>query len=219
MWCCRVWPGLSLFCCYQPSCVISKQSWFGLFCFINFPIFTPCPSRGKWLFVRFLISTHHTSLTISPPDCLPSPVAIPRVQWLGEHTYRYIYPILIYSDMNKSWPIFLGKSWNNLFRSLYVIRVMVWTASARYNLFFYYYLWCPDTDIELNLLSILYTLTIPVHFHPFNNIQLQIVQHKGTKRVYFFPVTFLVSVGQIITLILTCFIYHLYLIWYVPWPY
>ena len=37
------WPGLCLFCCYQPLCVGSQQSWFG-FCFINFPILLPsCP--------------------------------------------------------------------------------------------------------------------------------------------------------------------------------
>ena len=46
MRCCRSdWPGLCLFCCYQPLCVVSQQRWFGLFfCFINFPIistFTP----------------------------------------------------------------------------------------------------------------------------------------------------------------------------------
>ena len=36
------WPpiprGLCLFCCYQPSFVVSQQSWFWAFCFINFPI-------------------------------------------------------------------------------------------------------------------------------------------------------------------------------------
>ena len=32
MRCCRSdWPGLFLFCCYQPSCVVSQQSWFGFF--------------------------------------------------------------------------------------------------------------------------------------------------------------------------------------------
>ena len=42
--CCRSdWPGPCLFCCYQPSCVISQQSWIGLFCFINFPILPPPP--------------------------------------------------------------------------------------------------------------------------------------------------------------------------------
>ena len=43
MRCCRSdWPGLFLFCCCQPSCVVSQQSWFGLFfCFINFPILPP----------------------------------------------------------------------------------------------------------------------------------------------------------------------------------
>ena len=29
--------------CYQPSCVVSQQSWFGLFCFINVPILLPPP--------------------------------------------------------------------------------------------------------------------------------------------------------------------------------
>ena len=39
MRCCRSdWPGLCLFSCYQPLCVVSQQCWFGLFCFINFPI-------------------------------------------------------------------------------------------------------------------------------------------------------------------------------------
>ena len=32
--------GLGLFCCYQPSCVVSQQSWFGLFFCFNF---TPPP--------------------------------------------------------------------------------------------------------------------------------------------------------------------------------
>ena len=30
------WPGLFLICYYQPSCVISQQSWFGLLCFCFF---------------------------------------------------------------------------------------------------------------------------------------------------------------------------------------
>ena len=43
MRCCRSdWPGLCLFCCYQPLCVIIQQSWFGFFfCFINFLILLP----------------------------------------------------------------------------------------------------------------------------------------------------------------------------------
>ena len=42
MRCCRSdWPGLCLFCCYQPLCVVSQQSWFGFFYFINFPILLP----------------------------------------------------------------------------------------------------------------------------------------------------------------------------------
>ena len=32
------WPGLCLFCCHQPSCFVSQQSWFGFFCFTNYPI-------------------------------------------------------------------------------------------------------------------------------------------------------------------------------------
>ena len=36
-------PGFWLFCCYQPSCVVNQQSWFGLFCFIHFPISPPPP--------------------------------------------------------------------------------------------------------------------------------------------------------------------------------
>ena len=45
MRCCRSdWPGLCLFCCYQPSCVV-----FVFFCFINFPILPPPPRRTrKW---------------------------------------------------------------------------------------------------------------------------------------------------------------------------
>ena len=37
------WPGLCLFCCYQPSCVVSHQSWF--WAFINFFRFTPPPAN------------------------------------------------------------------------------------------------------------------------------------------------------------------------------
>ena len=37
------WPWLFLFCCYQPSCVVSQQSWFRLFCFNTFSNFTPPP--------------------------------------------------------------------------------------------------------------------------------------------------------------------------------
>ena len=41
--CCRNdWPGLFLFCCYQPSCVVSQQSWFWT-CFVSFANFTPPP--------------------------------------------------------------------------------------------------------------------------------------------------------------------------------
>ena len=46
MRCCRSdWPGLWLFCCYQLSCVVSQQSWFGsFFWFKFFPILPPPPS-------------------------------------------------------------------------------------------------------------------------------------------------------------------------------
>ena len=41
MRCCgSYFSGLLLFCCYQPSCVVSQQSWF---CFMNFPISPPPP--------------------------------------------------------------------------------------------------------------------------------------------------------------------------------
>ena len=47
MRCCRRdWPGLCLFCCYQPSCFVSQQSGFGSFlcmCFIHFPILLHSP--------------------------------------------------------------------------------------------------------------------------------------------------------------------------------
>ena len=40
------WPGLCLFCRYQPSCVGSQQNWFGFFfCFINCLILPPPPNR------------------------------------------------------------------------------------------------------------------------------------------------------------------------------
>ena len=40
--CCRsVWTGLCLFCCYQPSYVVSQQSWFWAFLFDKFSNFTP----------------------------------------------------------------------------------------------------------------------------------------------------------------------------------
>ena len=43
MRCCRSdWPGLFLFCCYQPLCVVSSQSWFG-FCFCFFYSPPPLP--------------------------------------------------------------------------------------------------------------------------------------------------------------------------------
>ena len=43
--CRSAWPGLCFFCCYQPLCVVSQQSWFGVFCFTNLPILhTPLPS-------------------------------------------------------------------------------------------------------------------------------------------------------------------------------
>ena len=60
MRCCRSdWPGLCLFCCYQPSCVNSQQSWFVLFfCFINFPILLsiPTPRFNLFLFFYFFFS-------------------------------------------------------------------------------------------------------------------------------------------------------------------
>ena len=47
MRCCRSdWPGLCLFCCYQPLCVISQQSWFwAFFLFHQFSNFTPPPQE------------------------------------------------------------------------------------------------------------------------------------------------------------------------------
>ena len=50
MRCCRSdWPGLCFFCCYQPLCVVSQQSWFWgvFFFFINFPILLPGSSRNS----------------------------------------------------------------------------------------------------------------------------------------------------------------------------
>ena len=38
------WPGLCLFCCYQPLCVVSQHS---SFCFIKFPSFTPPPPEPE----------------------------------------------------------------------------------------------------------------------------------------------------------------------------
>ena len=44
MRCCRSdWPVLCLFCCYQPSSVVSQQSWFWAFLFHKFSYFTPPP--------------------------------------------------------------------------------------------------------------------------------------------------------------------------------
>ena len=46
MRCCRSdWPGLCLFNCYQPLCIISQQSWFGVFFFFFHKLFnfTPPP--------------------------------------------------------------------------------------------------------------------------------------------------------------------------------
>ena len=40
------WPGLCLFCCHQPSCVVGQPSWFLLFCFIHFLIL-PIPPGPK----------------------------------------------------------------------------------------------------------------------------------------------------------------------------
>ena len=37
------WPGLCLFCCDQPKCVVSQQSWFWAFLFPKFSNFTPPP--------------------------------------------------------------------------------------------------------------------------------------------------------------------------------
>ena len=36
------WPGLCLFCCYQPSCVVNQHSWFGLL-FHKISNFNPPP--------------------------------------------------------------------------------------------------------------------------------------------------------------------------------
>ena len=42
--CCRSnWPGLCLLCSYQPLCVFSQKSWFGLFFFHKFSNFTSPP--------------------------------------------------------------------------------------------------------------------------------------------------------------------------------
>ena len=37
------WPGLYLFCCYQPLCVVSQQSWFGLFVSYSSQFTPPLP--------------------------------------------------------------------------------------------------------------------------------------------------------------------------------
>ena len=41
------WPGLFLFCCYQPLCVVSQQSRFGLFLFHKFSNFTSPPPQAR----------------------------------------------------------------------------------------------------------------------------------------------------------------------------
>ena len=43
----RAWALFYFFCCYLPSCVVSQQLFLGIFCFINFPHFTPPPPPGQ----------------------------------------------------------------------------------------------------------------------------------------------------------------------------
>ena len=55
-------PGLCLFC-YQPSCVVSQQSWFGLFLFHKFSDFTPPPQP-------FVISSRLMSSVYPTDHCI-----------------------------------------------------------------------------------------------------------------------------------------------------
>ena len=50
MQCCRSdWPGLCLFWCYQPLCVVSQQSWFWLFLCYKFSNLPPPPPSTPFL--------------------------------------------------------------------------------------------------------------------------------------------------------------------------
>ena len=82
------WSGLCLFCCYQPLCIISQQSWFGVFCFINLLPVTDycshqqglCPGQGCY-----------------PPSWRPSQLRISRGGYftpllrLSEGMYSFLY--------------------------------------------------------------------------------------------------------------------------------
>ena len=48
---------ICLFCCYRyhPSCVISQQSWFGLFCFINFQWWWDSSKAGSGFFCFVIV--------------------------------------------------------------------------------------------------------------------------------------------------------------------
>ena len=46
------WPGLCLFCCSRPTCIVSQQSWFGAFLFPKF-YFDPPPPRWTEMTLSF----------------------------------------------------------------------------------------------------------------------------------------------------------------------
>ena len=96
MRCCRSdWPGLCLFC-YQPSCVVSQQSWFGLFLFHKLSNSPPPPSRSTSYW-----GNYQHSAVCHPYDASRNPCC--RQCWVRPCGGR-----------DKSWPIFLGKSYSKL---------------------------------------------------------------------------------------------------------
>ena len=73
------WPWLCLFCCYQPSCVVSQQRRFGLFCFINFPILPPPPQCGSGPTLTKVLSS--TSSAVSHPLLIGTVKCSPWMRW------------------------------------------------------------------------------------------------------------------------------------------
>ena len=60
----------NLICCYQPSCVVSQQSWIGHFCSTNFPMLLP-PPPGLKNTPLFPALTQCDDLYIHDLDSLP----------------------------------------------------------------------------------------------------------------------------------------------------
>ena len=135
-------PGLCLFCCYQPSCVVSQRSWFG-FIFVSYIFQSYCPQAALNINVDFVdlrwgISDHdvHTGQALKVCmmlflftksallKCLSFPKPYRELIWLG--CCRKKDQVTL---SNIQWESYKANDWVN-YNPIAFISVMVWTASV-----------------------------------------------------------------------------------------